>query len=191
MTNAAANLCVVYLDFDGVLHPEDTYFHPTRGAYLGPQSTSAGHQLFEHAQLLATVLAPHPGIKIVLSTSWVQHRSYSKAMRRLPVELQARVIGATFHEQHMSREAWFELPRGVQVLGDVGRRRPAHWVALDDDDEDWPRNYLNRLVKTNPVLGMTRIGAVDELRQHFESWKTTGRLSNLEPTRRQLGESSE
>ena len=56
------------------------------------------------------------------------------------------------------------------MLGDVGRRRPVHWVALDDDDEDWPGNYLSRLVKTNPVLGLGRPGAVDELRSHLESW---------------------
>ena len=109
----SVNLCILYLDFDGVLHPEDTYFNPARGANLGPQSTAAGHELFEHAQLLVNVLEPYPHVKIVLSTSWVQHRSYSRAMKRLPAELQARVIGATFHEEHMARDAWFALPRGV------------------------------------------------------------------------------
>jgi hypothetical protein len=108
-----------------------------------------------------------------LATSWVQHRSYSKALKRLPVALQARVIGATFHDGLMSRDNWFDLPRGAQVLGDVGRRRPAHWVALDDDDEDWPANYRSKLVKTDAALGITRPGAVDELREHFESWSSS------------------
>ena len=34
---------LLYLDFDGVLHPEDVLWHPKRGVYLGhrPLSTSA------------------------------------------------------------------------------------------------------------------------------------------------------
>lgn len=166
---SSCNLCVLYLDFDGVLHPEDVNFHPARGAYLGPQSAAAGHKLFEYAQQLTSVLAPYPDAKIVLSTSWVQHRSYSQAMKRLPVALQQRVIGATFHDGQMSREAWFELSRRLQVLGDVGRRRPRHLVALDDDAEDWPKEYSVKLVKTDHVSGLARLGAVDQLRRHLNT----------------------
>ncbi len=161
---------LLYLDFDGVLHPEDVYFHPARGVYLSRISETRRHTLFVHAPLLVSVLAPYPDVQIVLSTSWVQHRSYSKALKRLPVSLQARVIGATFHDGHMSRDNWFALSRGAQVLGDVARRRPAHWVALDDDDVDWPEKHLSKLVKTTPMLGLSRPGAVDELRSHLDSW---------------------
>ena len=34
---------VVYLDFDGVLHPELVYMHPDKGPFLDP--TIVGHQL--------------------------------------------------------------------------------------------------------------------------------------------------
>jgi HAD domain in Swiss Army Knife RNA repair proteins len=156
-----------------VLHPEPAFFHPRRGVYLS--SEAHGHTLFERAQLLVSVLAPYPDVKIVLSTSWAQHRSYSKAAKRLPAELQARLIGATFRDGHMSRDNWLALSRGAQVLGDVGRRRPAHWVALDDDDDDWPEKHLDNLVETDPMLGLARHGAVEELQQHFESWGETTR----------------
>jgi len=159
---------VLYLDFDGVLHPEPVFFHPNRGVYLGAEAHE--HTLFEHSQLLVSILAPYPDVRIVLATSWVQHRSYSKAAKRLPAELRARLIGATFHDGHMSRDNWFALSRGAQILGDVARRRPAHWVALDDDDVDWPEKHLSKLVKTDPMLGLARPGAVDELRSHLESW---------------------
>jgi hypothetical protein len=165
---SAAN-CVLYLDFDGVLHPEPVFFHPNRGVYLGAEAHE--HTLFEHAQLLVSILAPYPAVRIVLATSWVQHRSYSKAAKRLPAELRERLIGATFHDGHMSRDNWLALSRGAQVLGDVGRRRPAHWVALDDDNVDWPENYLGHLVKTDAMLGLTRPGAVDELLTHLEKWR--------------------
>jgi hypothetical protein len=50
-----ADLSVLYLDYDGVLHPDDVYTHPRRGLYL---RDSPGHELLEHAGLLAELLAP-------------------------------------------------------------------------------------------------------------------------------------
>lgn len=44
---------VLYLDFDGVLHHEDVWWHPRRGVYI----RTPGHQLFEHVPLLEEVLA--------------------------------------------------------------------------------------------------------------------------------------
>lgn len=44
---------VLYLDFDGVLHPEDVRRRAGRGPYIASPS---GHVLFEHAPLLADVL---------------------------------------------------------------------------------------------------------------------------------------
>jgi hypothetical protein len=36
---------VLYLDFDGVLHPDEVYWHPRRGAYLREDLVAAGHAL--------------------------------------------------------------------------------------------------------------------------------------------------
>jgi hypothetical protein len=60
---------VLYLDFDGVLHPEDVWRRPGWGPYV---ASPPGHQLFEHADLLVELLAPYPDLRIVLSTSWVR-----------------------------------------------------------------------------------------------------------------------
>ena len=60
---------MLFLDFDGVLHPEDVHRRAGNSPYIGSPS---GHVLFEHAPLLAAVLRPCPDIRIVLSTSWVR-----------------------------------------------------------------------------------------------------------------------
>jgi len=129
-----------------------------------------GHSLFENVPLLLETLAPFPQVKVLLSTSWVPVRGYGKTLKRLPLALRERIIGATFHSEHMLHENWSAIARGYQILGDVGRRRPARWVALDDDFEDWPEEHANKLVKTHEMLGMRRPGAVEELVGHFKSW---------------------
>lgn len=65
---APAGKCqnILYLDYDGVLHPEDVYRHPRRGIYFG--QTGAGHALFENCDVLIQVLAPYPEVRIALST---------------------------------------------------------------------------------------------------------------------------
>ncbi len=142
---------VLYLDFDGVLHHENCFWHPRRGAYL---LAPPEYKLFQHAGLLELLLAPYPHLAIVLSTSWVRRYRYSKTANRLLPSLRARVIGATFHSR-MNERDFAELPRGRQVLADVLRRKPARWLALDDDAADWSEDSLQNLVKTDEHAGIS------------------------------------
>lgn len=153
---------VLYLDFDGVLHHEDVWWHPRRGVYVN----TPGYQLFEHVPLLEEVLAEFPEVKIVLSTSWVRYQRFSGSAKRLSPFLRERVIGATFHTR-MSRSGFENLPRGIQVLNDVARRRPRHWVALDDDVENWVPEYRDFLIPCDKVLGISAPGVLDALRQRL------------------------
>jgi hypothetical protein len=152
---------VLYLDFDGVLHPQNVYTRPGSGPYIeSPQ----GHALFEHANLLEKVLLPYPDVKIVLSTSWVRvYKSVRRAARRLTPELRAKVVGATYHSQ-MDVNEFTATPRGVQVWADVLRRKPRDWIALDDDYIDWPAQCVDKLVRTHPVLGVSTPAVLAELR---------------------------
>jgi hypothetical protein len=149
---------VLYLDFDGVLHHEDVWWHPRRGTYI----KAPGHQLFEHVPLLEAALEPFPDVRIVLSTSWVRVLRFSRAVKRLSPELRQRVVGATFHTR-MNRQSFEDRPRGVQILDDVRRRQPRHWVALDDDAEGWPESHKEHLVHTNDILGISAPGVIEAL----------------------------
>ena len=151
---------VLYLDFDGVLHHEDCWWHPRRGPYLraGPEFT-----LFQHAPLLEELLSPYPNVKVILSTSWVRRYGVTHTAKQLPPGLRARVIAATFHTR-MNEAAFAEKPRGVQVLEDVARRRPANWLALDDDSNGWAEGAERHLVLTHPERGISEAGVLSALR---------------------------
>lgn len=142
---------VLYLDFDGVLHDDSVIFHRRRGIVM----SSPGHQLFEWQWILERLLRPHPSVSIVLSTSWVRIRSFNFARGRLSAELRERVIGATFHKQHMHLEDFLLLPRGAQVANDVFRRGPTAWFALDDDHIGWPSWCRDNLIKTDGKVGIS------------------------------------
>lgn len=142
-------LKLLYLDFDGVLHPEYCYWHPRKGPYL----KVPGHSLSEHLALLERLLLPYPEVRIVLYTTWVQTYQFSETARKLGPALRPRVIGATFHTG-MDKEGFRDMPRGLQVMGDVARRQPSEWVALDDDPSGWPADALKKLVLTHGLHGL-------------------------------------
>lgn len=149
---------VLFLDYDGVLHPDEAY-HTKRGVVL----RCDGHDLFEHAQLLADLLDPYPHVKIVLSTSWVFQLGFSTAKARLPAALQAKIKGATFHSQFEERHLWTYFTRHKQISTYVIRHRLTDWIALDDDDDQWPDEERHRLVHTNEWGGIGDRAAQDEL----------------------------
>lgn len=144
---------ILYVDFDGVLHPESVYMVAGRGPVLW---NAPGHILFEHSALLEELLAPYPELRIVLSTSWVRRYrgSIARVARRLTPSLQTRVIGATYHSR-MGAEEFAAAPRGMQVWSDVLRRKPDAWLALDDDDVNWPAWCREQLVRTDELLGIS------------------------------------
>ncbi|WP_043008478.1 HAD domain-containing protein [Comamonas testosteroni] len=160
---------ILYLDYDGVLHPEPVYRHPRGGMYFGVEH--AGHRLFEYSEVLVETLAPYPHVAIVLSTSWVRVLSYSQAKAYLPEALRSRVIGATFHSA-MNKFEFDAMTRGAQVLADATRRSATSWVALDDDEEGWIGAASEHLVLTNGNEGLSEPRGVlelgDKLRVQFK-----------------------
>ena len=161
---------ILYLDYDGVLHPEPVYRHPRGGMLFGVDH--AGHRLFENAEVLVEALSPYPEVAIVLSTSWVRVLSYSQAKAYLPDALRSRVIGATFHSA-MNKFEFDAMTRGAQVLADATRRSAISWVALDDDEDGWVGSASTHLVLTDVRMGLSDSHAVrklsDKLREQIET----------------------
>lgn len=147
----SSKLCLVYLDFDGVCHDDSVYWSKKAGIHI----RTPGRILFEWAPILAELLAPHPNVKIVLSTSWVRVRDFDFAKSKLPPALQARVIGATYHRRETQKWKFDNMSRGAQVFADVQRRRPAYWLAIDNDDKFWPAQCRDHLIKTQDELGLS------------------------------------
>jgi hypothetical protein len=53
--------------------------------------------------------------------------------------------------------------RGMQVWSDVLRRKPKAWLALDDDYVGWPEWCRDNLIRTDPVLGISKPTVLAEL----------------------------
>jgi hypothetical protein len=150
-------MTTLFLDFDGVLHPDQVY----RDRKLGVVLRCDGHNLFEHTDMLAELLEPHPHVEIVLSTSWVHVFDFQRAKARLPESLQARVIGATYHK---SMKEWFtELTRYRQINKYVHRHNVTDWIALDDDADGWPEDQMHRLVHTDEWKGIGDMASQQKL----------------------------
>lgn len=161
---------VLVLDFDGPLHNEAVYWDPTirRPQMRAPER----YWLFQHTPLLERLMAPYPSIVVVLSTSWVLHYGLRKAAKELPAGLRSRVVGSIYDGQPPD---FRYLPRGEQVAADVERRRPAQWLALDDDPIGWPAWALPHLLLTDPYEGISPPHLQDQLRRRLSL------LANLQP----------
>jgi hypothetical protein len=116
-------------------------------------------------------LTPHPVAKIIVSTSWVRARSFSYAERRLNPQLQKRVIGATFHQRLMRLHEFVALARGMQIWGDVQRRKPLDRFAIDDDCFGWSTWCRDKLVLTQERLGLSYPAVQDGILRCLEEWQ--------------------
>lgn len=164
---------ILFLDYDGVLHPDAAYWHPGRGvvlrtALLPPEFEHL--ELFCYAPALVELLDEFPDVRIILSTSWVPVLSYRKALARLPERLQRRVIGATFHSRHTPR--WHHQTRYRQILESIGYRRLGmRWLALDNDDAGWPDIQRDQLVLTDDLRGIGDPAALEELAMRLRAMR--------------------
>lgn len=156
-------LPILYLDYDGVLHPPDVRVTETEP--LRPQIYQKGqptdHPLFEHASLLAHVLEAFPDVRISLATSWVRVLGYEFSVQQLPPALRARVVGTIW-------QGWMlkfpPLRRHDAITTDAEERGVGRWLALDDDVEGWPANRRHLVVAPkNPWQGLAQPGLADEL----------------------------
>lgn len=145
---------ILFLDFDGVLHPDSVYRERGR-----PVLREQG-ELFMWSGLLIDALTSHPEVRIVLSTSWAREFGFSRARRYLPEALRARAIGATWHSgmahDEESRQNWWDqATRYQQVRRYVDRAQLVDWIAIDDNPEGWGSVDQDRLILTDSTHGLS------------------------------------
>lgn len=155
-------LPALYLDYDGVLHPDEVY-------RVGEQIVLRmdGFSLFEWGSVLEMLVAPYPRLQIVLSSSWVRVVGFDDALARLPEGVQRRVVDATWH-QH-AQKGWEYLTRYEQIRRNVESHRHHRWLAIDDDGTGWPDEARANLVLTDSLLGLGAVSAQQELAEKLEA----------------------
>lgn len=160
------NSHILFLDFDGVLHPDAVYL--TR---QGPTLQGEG-TLFMWAPILANLLDDFPMISLVLSTSWVRHLGYKRALSYLPRELQERVIGATWHSSMakgwVDENQWDGKTRYDQISRYAARSQLHNWIALDDDIQGWAESSAQHLIACARDFGLSSTQTQAELQRRLE-----------------------
>jgi hypothetical protein len=145
---------ILFLDFDGVLHP-DGFRYPVKD-----------FRYFHLLPRLEGLLRQHPNVRIVISSLWRLRMEVPQLREIFSPDIRNRVIDTTplplryddaiyildFREREIVR--WLEANGGID--------QP--WVALDDAPF---LHYLDRLVPCNSLVGFDDV-AERALRLHFE-----------------------
>ena len=162
---------ILFLDFDGVLHPDAVYRVPGQGIVLKTAMLPEGYEntfLFCYLPYLESVLADFPKVSMVLSTSWVSVVGFERARECLSPGLRERVLGATYHSLYTPN--WHYQTRFEQIFAYVARHRlGSRWLAIDNDPEGWPAVQYENLVLTDDDAGLGDTAAVSRLRERLAS----------------------
>jgi hypothetical protein len=132
---------ILFLDFDGVLHPEPCYDEA---------------QFFCRLPLLENLLREFPNVSVVVSSTWRDTRTVEELRTVFSADIAPRVIGAT--------PSWQDVPELVETIcyqrhAEIeGWLRQAgtpweQWVALDD--KPWLfKPFLPNLVRCDTAVGI-------------------------------------
>lgn len=147
---------ILFLDFDGVLHPEGEGHLPSDGTD------------FCFLPRLEALLREFPHVRIVISSMWRERLSHDELRALFAPDIAARIVGATPPPRrdvagyaHARREG--EICEWLAANGGV--EQP--WVALDDAEWQFDR-HLTRLVVCGSFTGFDD-QAAQALRAHLEA----------------------
>lgn len=145
---------ILFLDFDGVLHP------------AGHAHSQGEGTDFCFLPRLEALLREFPQVKIVISLSWREQLRYETLLRPFSEDIRARILGATPHSgfglppPYRQREG--EILAWLQIHDAAGESR----VALDD--AYWQFDHCkDHLVVGGSFTGFDEKASVD-LRRRFE-----------------------
>ena len=107
---------ILFLDFDGVLHPDP------------PQPD----QRFRSLPRLVSVLHDHPHVEIVISSMWREQLSIDELRQFFPDDIAARIISTTPVTPKV--DGYAPARREGEILDwlEAEGRTAEPWVALDD-----------------------------------------------------------
>lgn len=144
------NKPILYLDYDGVLHPDEIYRRKD-GTIFVRNAPGEHAELFMHASLLEALVSKYD-IQIILATSWVKAIGFDKAKSHLPKSVSDKIVGSTYHSS--MREIWPWLSRYQQIIKHVERHSIEGWLALDNDNEGWDIKHIDNLALCDHVKAL-------------------------------------
>jgi len=113
---------LLFLDFDGVLHPV------------------SGSKPFQPAcmEVLSSALTEYPEIRVVITSSWREEKTLTELQNYLAPVLSLRVVGVTpvIDEPFLHHVRYHE----VQAYLKNTMQETTPWVAIDDEPGTYP-NY--------------------------------------------------
>ena len=137
----------LFLDFDGVLHPQ----------YDGEPTPK--EVCFCHLPRFEAVMRRHPGVQIVISSTWRQQFGMLQLRAFFSADIARRIVGITptypaDGPPRMHIREW-------EILQWLKQHHASNkqWVALDDSQGDF-REYRHRVVFCQPWEGLSEQRAV-------------------------------
>jgi hypothetical protein len=121
---------ILFLDFDGVLHPDP----------------AQPDQRFRSLPRLISVLRDHPDVEIVISSMWREKLSLDELREFFPTDIAERIIGTTPITPRV--DGYAPARREGEIIDwlESQGRTGAPWIALDD--QGWQFNqHKDRLVE--------------------------------------------
>lgn len=157
----------LYLNFDGVLHPDRVAY--SEGCI--PSLLAAEHSVLEHASLLSEILEPHYDLHLVLNTWWTFYLGLDACVEMLPSSLSRRVVGATLgyatsYDGIPSRANEMERHRARQ-----GRQR---FIILDHNNARYRPDLLSHLLLLDPDDGLAALAARRSLARRLTRMQPNG-----------------
>lgn len=131
---------VLFLDFDGVLHPENAARLDRRLERI------VGENLFCWLFLLEALLAPYPELRIIVTSDWRRHLG-NASLKELLGPLGSRFLDVVLA---------YSPSRIDEITLEVEKRRLQHWLALDDHVTVQEAAVTNeRLIWCPPAEGLS------------------------------------
>lgn len=145
---------VLFLDFDGVLHPDGEAALDENFRLL------PNPNLFCWLKILNEILEPHPEVQIIVSSDW-RRLFDDENLVRLLGPLGNRFIGLV--EQ-------LGGPRSEEILGESYRRAIDRWIALDDHASVREAAIEDcRFIVCDPRLGVSNPKTQKELAEKLDA----------------------
>ncbi len=149
---------IIFLDFDGVTHPEGC----------------RTHDLFCKMPLIEGVLLRHPNVQVVISSSWRERRSLQGLQQLFSQELRPRVIGCTPVARQAPCEPALRHVRETECVcwlqsNRVDIFRNQRWLAIDDAPWLFSKD-CEQLLHTNPIIGFSDTDVV-HLERRLQIWR--------------------